>query len=81
MPTYTFRNTETGEEFDKFMKIAECDDFLKENPKLEKIITGTPQLIDPVRLGIRRPDQGFKEVMQKIHEKTVGSDLKSMGKI
>jgi hypothetical protein len=80
MPTYTFHNTETGEVFDKLMKMSEREDFLKENPQLETII-GAPQLIDPVRLGVRKPDQGFKEVLQKIHEKTAGSDLKAMGKI
>ena len=41
---------------------------------METVISGS-SFIDPVRLGVRRPDQGFKEVLQRIHEKTAGSTL------
>lgn len=34
MPTYTFKNTETEEIFDKMMKISEYDEFLKNNPNV-----------------------------------------------
>jgi len=34
-----------------------------------------PSIGDPVRLGIRKPDNGFKEVLQKIHEGSPGSTL------
>jgi hypothetical protein len=75
MPLYDFRHTETGEIFEKFMSIASREEYLKENPHIEGVISGSNALIDPVRLGIRRPDQGFKEVLQRIHEKTAGSIL------
>jgi hypothetical protein len=75
MPTYTFRNKDTGEQFDQFMGISAREDYLKQNPHLETIITGTPATIDPVRLGITKSDAGFKEVLQRIHEKTAGSQL------
>jgi hypothetical protein len=75
MPTYKFRNTETGEEFEKFMGISARDEYLKEHPELEPLINGAPMMMDPVALGVRRTDQGFKEVLQKIHSKTVGSVL------
>ena len=42
MPTYSFRNKETGEEFDEIMSIAKLDQLL-----------GTPPLGDPVRLGMK----------------------------
>lgn len=74
MPTYTFRNKETGEVFDQFMKIGEREYFLTTNPNLEVVI-GTPVVIDPTRLGTLKHDAGFKEVLQKIHEKTPGSVL------
>ena len=32
MPTYTFKNKDTGEVFDKIMKIAEKPEYLKNNP-------------------------------------------------
>jgi hypothetical protein len=75
MPTYTFRNKETGEEFEKFMGISARDEYMKEHPELETLIMGAPMMMDPVALGVRKTDQGFKEVLQKIHSKTVGSQL------
>jgi hypothetical protein len=75
MPTYTFKNKETGETFDQFMTIASREQFLKENPNLETIISGAPMMMDPVRAGVRKVDNGFKEVLQKIHSRTPGSKL------
>lgn len=34
-----------------------------------------PALIDPVRLGRIKPDAGFREVLQKIHANSPGSNL------
>lgn len=75
MPLYDFRNKETGEVFEKMLSISAKEEYLKENPNIESVIVGTPPLIDPVRLGVRKTDQGFKEVLQRIHEKTPGSTL------
>lgn len=35
----------------------------------------TPAIGDPVRLGIRTHDNGFREVLSKIHSKTYKSNL------
>lgn len=35
------------------------------------------ELGDSVRLRIRRPDEGFKDVLRKIHDSTPGSTLKN----
>jgi hypothetical protein len=75
MPIYTFRNKETGEQFDKLMGISAREEYLKEHPELETILTGAPVTMDPVALGVRRTDQGFKEVLQKIHSRAHGSQL------
>jgi hypothetical protein len=74
MPTYVFRNKETSEVFEQVMKIAELDSFRDSNPHLETIIHA-PAFCDPVRVGARKMDTGFKEVLQRIHEKTPGSQL------
>lgn len=67
MPTYAFRNKETGELFDQSMKMAELDGFLEQNPTLERYHDGIAAPIgDPVRLGIRKLDGGMKEVLQRI---------------
>ena len=78
MPTYNFRDKDTGTEFEKFMSISARELFLKENPNIESVINGAPMVVDPVRVGVRKRDSGFKEVLQKIHERTPGSDLKKM---
>lgn len=75
MPLYEFRNNDTGEVFEKLMSLSSKEDYLKENPNIESVITSAPPLIDSVRLGVRKTDQGFKEVLQRIHEKTPGSTL------
>lgn len=78
MPTYSFKDRDTGLEFEKFMSISAREKFLKDNPHVEPVINGAPMVADPVRVGVRKSDSGFKEVLQKIHERTPGSDLKKM---
>lgn len=75
MPTYVFRNKETGEQFEQVMKIVELEPYREANPHLETVI-GAPMLGDPTKLSAsRKYDSGFKEVLQRIHEKTPGSQL------
>jgi predicted nucleic acid-binding Zn ribbon protein len=75
MPTYVFRNKETGEQFEKIMKISELDTFREQNPQLETVIQSVA-FGDPTKLtSSRKFDTGFKEVLQRIHEKTPGSQL------
>ncbi len=75
MPTYSFRNKDTGEIFDKVMRIADRDEFLTQNPNLESVITGAPAFTGDHITAVKKYDTGFKEVLQKIHERTPGSQL------
>ena len=75
MPTYVFRNKETNEQFEKILKISELDSFRADNPQLETVIQAV-SFGDPTKLSsTRKFDTGFKEVLQRIHEKTPGSQL------
>lgn len=74
MPTYTFRDSNTGEVFDKLMSWSSRQEYLQNNPHLEPII-GAPAMGDPVRLGIRGTDSGFKEVLSKIANSNYKSNL------
>ena len=75
MPTYVFRNKETNEQFEKILKISELDSVRAENPQLETVIQAVA-FGDPTKLSsTRKFDTGFKEVLQRIHEKTPGSEL------
>jgi hypothetical protein len=79
MPLYDFKNKDTGEVFEKMMSISAKEEYLAANPNVESVL-GANMLIDPVRLGVRKTDQGFKEVLQRIHEKTPGSQLNQSAK-
>ena len=73
MPTYNFIHTETQEEFEVFMKIAEREEFLKENPQVQPILSA-PALIGGVGSYQKVPD-GFKEVLSKVGEAHPDSKL------
>lgn len=75
MPTYTFRDKDTGVVFDKMMSIRERETFLKDHINLESIIAQAPSIGDAVRLGVRTTDNGFKEVLSKIHNANYKSNL------
>ena len=76
MPTYSFRNKDTGEIFDKMLKISEREEFLTQNPHLESIITGAPAFTGDHISAIKKYDTGFKEVLQKINERNPHNDLR-----
>ena len=66
MPTYSFRDNNTGREFNDTMSISQLEVYLKENDHIEQIITVAPALADPTRLSIRKPDQGFRDHLRRI---------------
>lgn len=72
MPTYTFRNKNTGEVFDKFMKVNERDAYLAEHSEIEKVLTAPGISYDNQSLSGQQPDQGFKDVLRNIHDKAIG---------
>jgi predicted nucleic acid-binding Zn ribbon protein len=73
MPTYDFRNKQTGEVTEYIMRMSELDAFKELNPHLEQTITRAPAFAgDHITI---KKDTGFKEVLQRIHEKTPGSQL------
>lgn len=75
MPTYTFRDKNTDEIFDKIMSWDARQKFLEENSNLE-VVMGAPAMGDSVRLGIRKNDDGFREVLSKISKANYKSNLK-----
>ena len=66
MPSYTFKNMNTGEIVELSMKIAERDQFVLDNPHLQQQIVGAPMIGDPTRLGLRKPDDGFRDVLKNV---------------
>lgn len=66
MPTYSFRNKQTQEVFEKFMSISAKEQYLAENPDIESII-GAPAIGDMTNN--KKPDQGFRDVLKEIRRK------------
>ena len=70
MPTYQFRNTQTDEDFEVLMKISEREEYLKNNPHIQSIITA-PALVSGVSTSNSRSGRvpsGFNEVLSKVAE-------------
>lgn len=58
------KNTETNEVTDITMSIADREQYLAENPHIIQLFVPQP-VLDSVRLGIRKPDRGFNDVLSK----------------
>ena len=63
MPTNTLEDKETGEVFDKLMKISEKEQYLKDNPNLKPVLTAPNFVGDHI---VKRMDGRMKEVFSKI---------------
>ncbi len=72
MPTYTFKNKDTGEVFDKVMKIAEKPEYLESNPNIEAVLTAPNFVGDHI---IKKMDGGMKETFSRIAEAHPNSPL------
>lgn len=77
MPKYTFLNKETEQVEEFYFGIQSYDQFVKDNPHLERYFEqGTGFAMgDSVRLGIRKNDDGFREVVSKIAKANYKSNL------
>lgn len=63
MPTYTFKNNETGHEFDSFMPYDDLSTYLSEHSELSQVIK-FPGIVSDA--GSMKPDQGFRDVLKRI---------------
>lgn len=75
MPTYTFKNEKTGEEWEAMMSIAERTNLLENSPHIRQL--------PPTRVNIVaghggiRTDNGWKENLSRIAEAHPTSELAS----
>ena len=66
MPVYSIMNKETEEVFEVNMKFTELETYLSDNKNLKQVFTRFPGIADPTRLGIKKPDNGFRDVLQNV---------------
>ena len=64
MPTYSFYNTETNEQFEDFMSWSQRETYLKENPHIEPMLTTAALVGDHI---IQKVDGGMKDVFSLNH--------------
>tara|TARA_Y100000768_G_C23944987_1_gene667105 strand:- start:773 stop:1081 length:309 start_codon:yes stop_codon:yes gene_type:complete len=73
MPTYSFKNTKTGEEFTELMGISEKEKYLKKNKHIQQMVTSI-NIISGTGYNSRiKNDSGWKELQSKIAERNPGS--------
>jgi hypothetical protein len=76
MPIFEFIDTESGETFEKIISNNEKELFLEENPHIKQLLDAPLISMESKRfMSVRRVDQGWKDVLRKVHSKTPGSQL------
>lgn len=77
MPTYSFLDKQTGNEWSEFMGIQECEDYLKANPHIERLVNGAPMIVSSAMGGKTKPDDGFRDLLKDMKKKHSGGITKS----
>ena len=73
MPTYSFEDTKTGEQYDKFMSWKDREKYLEENPDIRAVMTSAA-LIGGTGDRTKAP-AGCNEVLSKVSEANPHSAL------
>lgn len=77
MPLYDIKNKETGEIEEKFMSIAEYEQYKLDHPDEEQVFT-TMNFADSISLGIKKPPKDFQEgVIERIKRNNPGHKIQS----
>ena len=66
MPTYDFKNEETGETFEKIMSISAKEEYLKENPHIKQILGVNPFVYD---MNLKPPSDFQKYIVDSIQQR------------
>ncbi len=75
MPLYDFKNKETSELIEVSLKMSEYDEFCTSNPLLERHHIGAPSIGDPIRLGLHKPHDAFRDKLRDIKRKHYKSNI------
>lgn len=74
MPRYVFLNKETNQEEVHWLKISELPSFVEQNPQLEQKLGAVPTG-DIVRLGLKKPDGGFRDALKHVKRSHIRSTV------
>jgi putative FmdB family regulatory protein len=81
MPTYSYVCTHCNKEWDRLLKIADMETPISEpcpscgtsGNIYNKICA--PAFSDSMKLGLKKADSGFTDVLRRIHERSPGSQI------
>lgn len=76
MPVYTFNKIGTDEQWTETMSISARDSFLENNPTVRQLIVSAPSLASVERLGIKKPDREFRDMVSYIKKRNPGSTIR-----
>lgn len=87
MPLYFFRDANTGNEFQKFMKISEQEEYLKNNPHISSFPGHAGTGIEPgTAAGLHSGrgingglhiDDGMNDMLKRIKRSNIGSSIET----
>jgi hypothetical protein len=66
VPSYTFRDLNTDDIHTAIMSMSEREEYLKNNPHLQQVIHSAPAIGDSIRMGLKKPDDGFRDRLREI---------------
>ena len=66
MPSYTFINLQSGETFTTIMSMSEREEYLRSNLHMHQVIHSAPAIGDSIRMGLKKPDDGFRDRLKEI---------------
>jgi len=69
MPSYSFKNLNTGEEFITVMSMAEREEYVKTNPHIQQQLIAAPALGDSIRMGMVKPPDSFRDILREVKKK------------
>lgn len=76
MPTYIFTDAD-GNEKTEFLWISEVEDYLKANPGLKLAPPSSAAQVDPWRMGRKKVDEGFREILRGVKRRYKGSTVET----
>lgn len=77
MPTYSYINTETKEEFELSMTVSEMEQYEMDNPNVQRIYHKIG-IVDPVNIGVTRPPSDFQKfVLGRVKDSVPGAKVEN----
>lgn len=77
MPIYSMQNQETEEIFEVVMPYADLASYLEQNPTIKQIFNKFPGHADPHRMGLKKVDDGFNDLLSRIKRNNLHSTIET----